>query len=150
MLHRDCFFRLVVGVLGVAAWLLAARPAGALCTELTDAVCPACCSAVFCPGPVMCVPPGPWGYTQRQWHFWPGGQLRQDIVFPQSLGVELVTTPRGETPMALPKEVYGPPRRKIDETRQSSPNIEIQDSSPMASGAPLPFELGPSLDQAKP
>ena len=108
---------------------------------------PAVCPVRACQGPCACVPPGPWGYTARQWQPWPGDQYRRDIVFPQSIGVERVVVPQGEKPKPLPRETYAKPRRKIDEEAEKGADVKILDGAPLEPvPAPLPFEHAPGAD----
>jgi hypothetical protein len=88
-----------------------------------------------------------WGYFPRQWRPWPGESVRQDIIFPQSLGVEAVATPRGTKPRPLPKEKYGKPKRVADRTVE----IEILEGAPVETiQTPAPFEYWPDREQNLP
>ncbi len=124
--------------------MLGATSVWAVCTQVTyrplPSACPTCCS-----GPCMCTANMyHWGYYTRQWRPWPGDSVRQDIVFPQSLGVEAIATPQGTKPRPLPKEKYGKPKRVADRTVE----IEIREGAPVeAVETPTPLEYGPDWEQ---
>lgn len=135
---------MTVAGLSVMACLIAAGPALGVCTQAAYHGQPSACASCSCPGPCTCIPAGPWGYTARQWQPWPGNQCRQDIVFPQSIGVERLATPRGERPKPMPREIYGKPRKKADIDREmhrgTDTSIHIREGAPVEPiETPLPF-----------
>ncbi|MBN1588607.1 MAG: hypothetical protein JW888_03745 [Pirellulales bacterium] len=124
-------------------------PALGICTQVVHdsqpSVCPSCC----CTGPCVCVAnTSQWGYHATQWRPWPGDQVRQDIVFPQSIGVERIATPRGAKPKPLPREQYAKRKTKAERDAEAATNIRIRDgSSVVPAESPWPFELGPEFNQ---
>ncbi|MBN2216026.1 MAG: TIGR03000 domain-containing protein [Pirellulales bacterium] len=72
---------------------------------------------------------------------WQEGPTRQrpDIVFPQSIGAEVVATPEGRRREPLPKEEYAPP------AGEGAPGVPIPPTDP-----PGPFGLGPDFGEGLP
>ena len=130
----------LIGVGLLALLVFGAPPALGICTQMAHTLSP----SVLPPShPCMCVPVSPWGYYPRQWQQWPGNQFRQDIVYPQSIGVQRVATPRGVLPKPLPRERYPKhPRRPVfKDDLESRSGVRIrQGASTEQIEAPRPFE----------
>ena len=133
----------LAAVLSVAACLIGSSSAFGVCARVVCRSQPSACPI----GPYACIPMSPWGYYPRQWRPWPGQSVRQDIVYPQSLGVEAIARPRGTKPKPLPKEKYGKPKRLTDRTIE----IEISKDPPVEPIAtPRPLDFGPDWGQDDP
>lgn len=72
------------------------------------------------------------------WHEGPSRQ-RPDIIFPQSIGAEVVPTPEGQRPEPLPKEEYALP------AGEGGPGVPMSPADP-----PGPFGLGPDFGEGLP
>lgn len=143
-------WRAVLASLAVVACLAGTAAAGG-CPGATYVGQPASGFGLVCLGPCFCPTPILWGYWERQWQAWPGDQYRQDIVFPQSIGLERLGTPRGEQPKPLPREVYAKQKTKAEidrEMRQSAgTDLPIREGAPIEPlETPQPFDLTPQQD----
>ncbi|NLE38617.1 MAG: hypothetical protein GX621_11380 [Pirellulaceae bacterium] len=139
--------RLTIGF--VATLLLTAGSARAVCTQAVQHPGQPACS-ICCFGPCLCIPNAAnWGYHARQWRPWPGDEYRQDVVFPQSIGVERVAAPRGERPKPMPREQYDERPRSVvrpSPVYPDDPNAR-QDLPPIREGLPTgPIEPSWPLD----
>jgi len=147
MLHRKTIAVVLVAGWSAATCLFAAGSALGVCTQVACDSRPATVASYACLGPCLCVPPSPWGYTTRLWAPWPGDQYRQDIVFPQSLGVEQIAAPRGEKPKPLPRETYVKQKTKAERDREAASGIQIREGAPAESiEMPVPFDVAPEAN----
>ncbi len=106
-------------------------------------------------GPCGCKPCIPntaeFGYFRTVWRQWPGEQ-RPDIVFPQSIGAEVISTPKGLEQVPTPKPAEPPqvppqPRLPFEEL---IPPVEPPIIEPSAEGGILPPVIPPAQDSILP
>ncbi len=106
-------------------------------------------------GPCGCKPYIPntaeFGYFRTVWRQWPGEQ-RPDIVFPQSIGAEVISTPKGLEQVPTPKPAEPPqqppqPRLPFEDL---TPPVEPPVIEPSAEGGILPPVIPPAQDSILP
>ncbi|MBN2217422.1 MAG: hypothetical protein JW719_08600 [Pirellulales bacterium] len=147
MIHpRNVGILLAAGTVAALCFFIAGHSLG-VCTQVVYDAQPLTGARIACTGPRACVPVSPWGYYPRQWQPWPGDQYRQDIVFPQSIGVERLAAPRGEQPKPLPREIYAKQKTKAERDRETGVEVDIREGAPVESvETPMPFDLAPESD----
>ena len=91
------------------------------------------------------------GYFRTVWRQWPG-ESRSDIVFPQSIGAEVIPTPKSIEQLATPKPTE--PSRQFPRPRLPSeeliPPVEPPIIEPSAEGGILPPVIPPAQDSILP